>query len=163
MTLLDGVLTALGTSGLLLVALRFLAGEWIVTRLRESVAAEYRRELEKFKGELAWETRRREQAAQVGSVLSLWMKMNYDPGLNPNALRHELQQKYWELALWLDASVLRELNKCVVGTGTPGLQHKVAMIGVRKLLVGKDDPVTAEELAHWNPVVAPKPAERPGR
>jgi hypothetical protein len=67
------------------------------------------------------------------------------------ARRIELQRRYWEIALWLDAPVLRELNKFALGGGEQGVQHKIALIHVRKLIVGDDDDVTHEELVHWDP------------
>jgi hypothetical protein len=56
--ILQTALTTLATSGLTLGVLKFLGGEWIATRLRESVAAEYRKAFETFKADLDWQTKR---------------------------------------------------------------------------------------------------------
>jgi hypothetical protein len=156
--MVDTLITAFATSGLLLLALRFLAGNWIATRLKESISAEYQRALEQFKGELGWRARRKEQAAQIAELVSIFIRILHVPREEANALRAELQSKYWALALWLDAPTLRELNKAFIGAGEPGLQHKIALIQVRKLLVGQDDDIAPGELYHWDPLPPIPPA-----
>ena len=135
-----------------LSAIGFLLKEWVSTRLKESVADEYKRALEKFKAELQWDVRRREQATQVAELFSLWLTGEYDSSRDANAIRLELQKKYWELSLWLDSPVLRKINELFVKGGPAGLRHKEALLAVRKLIVGADDDVTADELVHWDPV-----------
>ena len=131
--MIETLVTSVATSGLILLAFRFLAGEWIATRLKESIAAEYQRALEKFKGELGWQVRRREQAAQIADLVSIFMRILHVPREQANVLRAELQSKYWALALWLDAPTLRELNKAFIGAGEPGLQHKIALLRLKAL------------------------------
>jgi hypothetical protein len=144
-----------GVTTLSLALLAFLAKDWISTRLREGVAAEYNRALATFKEELRWDVRRREQATQVAEVFSVFFAQSYDSSRDTNAIRLELQKKYWELSLWLDAPVLRQVNELFVQGGPAGLRHKEILVAVRKLIVGADDDVTADELVHWDPVKNP--------
>ena len=64
----------------LMAALAFILRKWASARIKESISAEYKKALELFKQQVAWERRRKEQAAEVAELLSLWMKGNYDLG-----------------------------------------------------------------------------------
>jgi hypothetical protein len=146
------------TSGLTTAAmgvLGFLLKEWFSTRLKESVGAEYKKALEVFKNEIAWEERRKQQAAELAELFSIWMQANYDKEKDVNLIRYELQKKYWELALWLDAPVLQAVHDAFKAAAHPVITHKKALIAVRKIYLGKDDPIRPEELFHWDalPVV----------
>ena len=62
-------------------------------------------------------------------------------------MRYDAQRKYWELALWLPAPVLKKLNEAFT-KGNAG-DYKEAMILARRIIVGEEDDVKAEELVHW--------------
>jgi hypothetical protein len=79
---------------LAIVVLFFLSREWASTRIRESIKAEYAEQLEAVKGALAWEARRRAEAAKVAEVLGLWVKAGRD-----DCAKAELARTYAELAL----------------------------------------------------------------
>jgi hypothetical protein len=151
------------TSGLTTVAmgaLGFLLKEWVSTRLKESVGAEYKRALEVFKSEIAWEEKRKQQAAELAELFSIWIQANYDKQKDVNLIRYELQKKYWELALWLDAPVLQAVHGAFKTAEHPGIEHKEALIAVRKIYLGKDDPIRPEELFHWDALLsAPESAK----
>ena len=137
--------------------LGFLLKEWVSTRLKESVAAEYERALEVFKSQIAWEEKRKQQAAELAELFSIWMQANYDKEKDVNLIRHELQKKYWELALWLDAPVLQAVHDAFKASAHPGIKHKEALIAVRRIYLGKDDPISPEELFHWDALpIAPE-------
>jgi hypothetical protein len=147
---LIGVLAASGLTGAIASAVvGFLLREWISSRIKESIAAEYARALEEFRSRVAWEQKRKEQASEVADVVSLWLKGNYDTKTDPNLTLYELQRRYWGLALWVDAPILRALHEALASPGNPGILHKKALIAVRKLYIGNDDPITPEELYHW--------------
>lgn len=80
--------------GALTCVLTYVLREWITIRLRESVSAEYRQALEFFKQKLVWEDKRRQQAAEVAELFSLWLQSNYDKAKDENIGRYELQKKY---------------------------------------------------------------------
>jgi hypothetical protein len=147
----DILLTAAFTTAAM-AALAFLLKEWISARLKESISAEYKKALEVFKQQLIWEDKRKQQAAEIAELFSLWLQSNYDKKKDANLGRYELQKKYWQLALWLDAPVLRAVHQALASANNPGITHKAAMISVRRLFVDKDDPVQPEELYHWDPV-----------
>jgi hypothetical protein len=154
------------TSGLTTVAtgaLAFLLKEWMSTRIKESIGAEYKKALELFKQQITWEDKRKQQAAEIAELFSLWMQANYDKKKDVNLIRYELQKKYWELALWLDAPVLQAVHDALKSASNPGLFHKKALIAVRRLYVGSDDPIRPEELFHWDalPVPAAVPRDAP--
>ena len=148
----DILLTAAFTTAAM-AALAFLLKEWISARLKESIVAEYKRALEVFKQELGWKEKRRLQAAEIADILSLWRgRFKYDKTKDENLDRYELQKKYWQIALWLDAPVLRAVNQAFASSDNPGITHKAALIAVRKIIVGNHDPIQPEELCHWEPV-----------
>jgi len=126
----------------LTAALLGLVGLWFEGRIKKKI--------EKYKDALQWETRRREQVTQIAELISLWVAREYDENLDANKVRYESQKKYWELALWLPAPVLRALNRAFV-EGQAG-HYKEAMTLARKILVGDADDVKAEELVHWKPI-----------
>ena len=147
----------LTTSGLTTAAIISLLKLWISVRLKESISAEYKKALEEFKQQLGWEEKRRLQAAEIGNILSLWRgRYKYDKTKDENLDRYELQKKYWQIALWLDAPVLKALNQAFASSDNPGNTHKDALIAVRRLFVGNDDPIQPEELCHWEPVSSDK-------
>jgi hypothetical protein len=151
------------TSGLTTVAmtvLAFLLREWISVRLKESISAEYKKAFEEFKQQLGWEQKRRLQAAEVVDFFSLWRGLHkYDKTKDENLVRYEVQKKYWQIALWLDAPVLRAVNQAIASSDDPGITHKVALIAVRRLFVGDDDPIQPQDLYHWEPVSIDKASE----
>jgi hypothetical protein len=106
-----------------------------------------------LKARITWEIRRREQTSQIAELVSLWVVRGYDKTRDENLVRWEAQKKYWELALWLKAPVLRALNEAVKGGGAG--PYKDAMILARKMIVGRKDDVKAGELVHWMPVEEP--------
>lgn len=145
-------LTTLATAGL-----TFLLKEWISTNLKESVAAEYNKALEMFKNRIAWEDMRKQQAAELADLFSLWMRHFYYPKEDVNAIRYALQRKYWELSLYLDPPVLQAVHDALTtpaGTGT--VKHIQALVKVRKLFLGADDPIRWEEMGLWPALTAEK-------
>lgn len=129
------------TSGLtvaLLAALVFILKNWFISHLKESIR---------------WESVKKEKATAIAEIISLWLLHNYDKKRDPNLIRYELQRKYWELSLWLDAATLRILNKALLKKVPAGISHKKALSAVRKLNLGdRKDPVKPEEFIHWDPV-----------
>ena len=141
------------TSGITTAAtgiLGFLVKEWASTKIKESIGAEYNKALEIFKSQINWEDKRKQQAAELAELFSIWMQANYDKEKDPNLIRYELQKKYWELALWLDAPVLQAVHEAFKASAHPGIKHKEALIAVRRIYLGKDDPILPEELFHWD-------------
>jgi hypothetical protein len=150
------------TSGLTTVSIGvvgFLLKEWVSIRIKESVGAEYKKALEIFKNQIAWEERRKQQAAELAELFSIWMQANYDKKKDVNLIRYELQKKYWELVLWLDATVLQAVHKALKSSANPGIKHKEALISVRRIYIGENDPIRPDELFHWDPI--PITAESP--
>ena len=137
----------------------YLSREWITTRLKESIGAEYKRALERYKQEIAWEERRKQQAAEIAKVLSMWLEHSYHPQKDVNDIRFELQQKYWEMVLWLDTPVLKALHAAFASASNPGLAHKEALIQVRRAFVGAHDMIQPDELYHWDAIPKPTPPD----
>lgn len=150
------------TSGLTTAAtgtLGFLLKDWLSTRLKESISAEYNRALEVFKSEIAWEEKRKLQAAELANLFSLWMRHSYFPKEDENAILYKLQEKYWELSLYLDAPVLRAVHEALTTSGGSGtVKHVEALLKVRKLFLGPDDPILLDEMGFWSA----KPARKDG-
>jgi hypothetical protein len=140
MTWSDVLLTS-GLTTSATAALAFLLKEWASNRLKESIGAEYKKALELFKQQITWEEKRKQQAAELAELFSLWMQANYDKTRDVNLIRYELQKKYWELALWLDAPVLQAVHEAFRSASNPGIAHKKALIAVRRIYVGNNDPV----------------------
>jgi hypothetical protein len=124
---------------------------WITTHIKESVAADYRKAFEQFKQRIAWDEKRKQQAAELAELLSLWVRGNFNQTGDPNLMRYELQKKYWESVFWLDAPVLRAINRAFTAA-EPTMAYREALIAVRRLYLGAEDPISAEELVQWTPV-----------
>ncbi len=143
----------LTTSVLTTAAITFLLKLWISVRLKESISAEYKKAVEEFKQQLGWEEKRRLQAAEIADMLSLWRgRSKYDKTKDENLDRYELQKKYWQLALWLDAPVLKAVHQAFASWENPGITHKTALIAVRRLFVGNDDPIQPDEIFSFDEV-----------
>ena len=80
--LFSSALTAAGIG-----AIAYPSKEWNTTRLKESIGAVYKRALERYKQEIAWEERRKQQASEIAKVLSMWLKHNYHPLKEVNNIR----------------------------------------------------------------------------
>ncbi len=152
MSLTDVLLTSGLTTIALTAVLVFLLKGWISTRLQESIGAEYKEALELFKQQIAWEERRKQQAAEVADVLSLFVLNSYDNKTEPNLTRYELQKQYWKLALSLDAAILQKVHDVFKSWNSPIVHQLNALIAVRRMYVGEHDAIQPEELWHWNPL-----------
>lgn len=132
-----------------LLIVGFLARESIVARIRESVAAEFRREHEKYVAELKWEQSRREKASQIADVVSSWIALEHVPSKKADPQEYlDVQRKYWELALWLDTDSLEALNAAL--TRREGAHYKLALAKVRTQLVEKGSrELPAEKWVHF--------------
>jgi hypothetical protein len=130
----------------------WLLKSWVKVRLDESVKAEYKKLGDEYSEQLRWETRRREQAIRVADLLSLWVQHKFEAGHAPNSRLHEIQTKYWELVLWLDAPILRQVNGLLSGSTK---EVKTVLVAVRKSTVDAKDQVLAEELVHFEPSPLP--------
>lgn len=128
---------------------------WLKAKIKESVKSGYSESLEEIKDSLSWEGTRKKQATEVAEMFSLWHKWKYFPKDSQDPIKYELQKKYWELALWIDADILRAVNEAFeTGNITSGVNnnengHKEAMLKVRKLVVDKDDDISIEEVTHF--------------
>lgn len=134
-----------------MTAIGFLLKQWISTRLKESISAEYKKALQVFKQQISWEDKRKQQASEIAELLSLWLKPSYDKKMDYNLGKYEFQKKYWQLALWLDAEVLDAVHNAFASANNPGITHKEALIAVRKLFIGKEDPIRPEHLYDFPP------------
>lgn len=148
----SNILLTSGLTTLLMGALGFLLKEWVSTRLRESIGAEYKKALELFKQQIAWEEKRKQQAAEIADLFSLWLQHNYDKSRDVDLIRYDLQKKYWELVFWLDAPILQAVHQAFASASNPGISHKQALIAVRQIYLGKDDPILPNDLFHWDPI-----------
>lgn len=100
---------------------------------------------------LAWREKRREQIVGVSELFSLFHKWKYFPIDQAEESKYELQKKYWELCLWLDAELIRDINNAFTSfnQNKDEFAAKEAMIRARKHLTGKDDDLKPEEITHW--------------
>lgn len=116
--------------------------------IRQAVRIDYEQVLEEFPRDLAWKTARRERAAAVADFLAAWIAPGFDSSKEGNVWRLEIQRQYWNLALWLDADVLQELNRALEHSA--GGNHFEALAKVRKLLLNDpDDPISGDDLIRW--------------
>jgi hypothetical protein len=140
----------LSTSGLTIILLAvglYLARTWAASKIQEAVKADYQIVVEGLKEELRRESARRERAAAIADFLATWVAPTFDPEKRNDVALLEVQRKYWELALWLDASTLRELNEALSGEGG---YHVTALVRVRESLLGEEArTIDANELINW--------------
>ena len=169
--LLAPYITGSATTLVVILVLGFAAREALGTRIKESIAAEFRREHEKFTSDLRkeheryaaelrrdheqfaesvrWASQRKEKAAQIAEVISAWIALNHDPDKAKSTAAYiDMQRKYWELCLWLDIDTLRLLNRAL--TAQPGADYKQALASARAVLVGNEtSPLVAAEVVHF--------------
>ena len=126
----------------------FFGKRWIQTKIKESVAKGYKESIEKYKDQLSWQSKRKEQSVEVAEFFSLHHKWKYFPEMNKDEIKYDLQRKYWNLAIWVDAPILRALNEHFDISTSDENAHKEVMVKVRKLLHQNDD-ITANEITHF--------------
>jgi hypothetical protein len=81
--------SAITTAGVGVLA--FMSKEWLSTRLKESVAAEYKQAMELFKQRLTWEDRRKQQAIEIAELFSLWLQQSYDSRKEKGRQSHQIR------------------------------------------------------------------------
>ena len=126
----------------------FICRHWLQAEIKESVAKGYRESLEEYKNSLAWQTKRKEQASEVAELFSLWHKWKYFPDEQKDQFKYELQNKYWKLAIWLDAPLFRAINNALDQSQDEN-SHKEAMLHARKLIVSESDDISVSEITHF--------------
>jgi hypothetical protein len=147
-SLTDVVSTSASTVAVI-AALGYLARTWAASKIQEAVKADYQGRLEELKEELRRDSARRRRAAAIADFLAAWVADNFDPSKRNNVALLEVQRKYWELALWLDAPTLRELNRGLMHEG----DHLAALVQVRKAIVGEEtEQIKPDELIRWQPL-----------
>lgn len=93
----------------------------------------------------------------MAEIFSLWYAHNYDQTHDVNYYRYELQKKYWELSLWLDAPIFKAVNDALITSG-PTIKHKEALSAVRKMLLDNpNDPIPPGDWCHWDAIQEGKP------
>jgi hypothetical protein len=135
---LNGILTA-------------LVSWWIKIRLEHSIKHEYEKRLEDYK----FEFRKREQAAKVAELFSLlYSDLPQTPDdpqtevMNASNYHATINRIAWELSLWLPAGIVRGLSSSL-SNAPGGKDPKQILIEIRKVLLGKNDDLKAEEIVHF--------------
>ena len=118
--------------GVLLVgAAQVLLGIWIKGRL-EGAVKEYDKRLNDYEAMI----KVREQASKVAELLAI----AFDPTTEPKLA--------WELSLWLSASLVCNLSRCLAGTGD-AKSPKDILIEVRQILLyDRDAALRPENILH---------------
>jgi hypothetical protein len=125
-----------GIAAILIVVLQFLGGLWIKSRIEGSIKHEYDKLLKDYEAQL----KVREQAARVAELLAL----AFDPATQPT----RFNQLAWELSLWLPASLVRDISRCLVRE-RDSKNPKEILIEVRKILLhAPDDTLRPENIVH---------------
>jgi len=140
----------LTVSGITTLLLAFVA---LVTKsiYQEALATEFKKQLEDYKEMLKWENAKKEKATAVAKVVTLAIVDEYDPNFDNNRHLLELQQEYWQLALWLDTETLRKLDKLLSKETPIEFALKETLVAVRKLIQGKEDDYSSDEMLHFRP------------
>jgi len=140
--------------GVVLALFGALVTKRIETRITEKIRTEYARLLEEYKEQIRWGSLRREKAAAVADVFAAWIAHRYDKNCERHAENfylHELQRKYWELSLWLDAPALKLVNSALTSDQGGSIKYKEALAAVRKIIQGDpEDPIQPGDWVHWN-------------
>lgn len=132
MSVTDVLSTSVLTAALLGIGM-FLVRTWGSARIEEKVR---------------WDALRRERASATAEFLATWVAPNYDPARRTDLHRLEIQQKYWELMLWLDTETFRELNRAL--THDESTDHFAALARVRQTIVGSGEaPIEPAEIVRW--------------
>jgi hypothetical protein len=142
--------TVLTTSGVTTLLVGIL-----VYVVRQSIASEYAKELEKYKSLLSLQERGKIQSAGLAEFICLRLRPGYAKSDDENAHRLEVQKEYWKLVPWLDVDTLKALSKVLQNWDNPGRAYLQAIVEARRAIWGSRDEVTAEWLWHWPPVPDP--------
>jgi hypothetical protein len=119
-----------GVGVLLLMAIQFLIGLWLKTRLEGSINHEYNKKLEEFR----YEIKVREQAAKVAEYMEFARHLRED---SPPADYQKANRLAWELAMWLPSDVYKRMAESLVRPNEQNNPLEV-VVAVRQLLLGKN-------------------------
>src|SRR3954454_3899957 len=101
-----------------------------------AVKHKFDRELEIFKGEI----RQRERAALIAELIAEWDSRPENP--------KRLNQLVIEANLWLPEQHAKDLNR-ILRCAPDAKFPKELIVGIRHLLIGTEDTLTADEIVHF--------------
>lgn len=142
---------------------------WIKSRLEQSIKHEYAKklaeynrpiseQLETYKSvlntfvnsqleEYKFEIRKREQATKIVELFAL-VYSGVPTTSDETTYLADINRRVWELSLWLPAGIVRGLSTSL--TGVKGEKDpKQTLIEIRKVLLGENDDLKAEEIVHF--------------
>ena len=128
----DEILKLAGSATVILSVIGFALKKLIDSAVNKS--------LERFKTELAFESKKREQSALVAELLAQWINQPMDKTL--------VNKLAWEASLWLPENEADQLNK-LLAHDPKGPKTKEMLISIRELIQGCKTSLKANELVHF--------------
>lgn len=102
------------------------------------------KQLEEYK----FDIRKREQATKIVELFSLLRSSTGSNAEDDAEVLASINRIAWELSLWLPAEIVRELTKCLKEV-EESKDPKQILIEIRKVLLGDNDNLEAEEIVHF--------------
>jgi hypothetical protein len=137
-TVISAVTASIIANGILL----FLIKEWLTTRLKASIQAEYKQQHELFIRELD----RKEKVEIISDLLAEWIK--YPSGENlPNEYRTNLNKLSFKCTLWLPPKLSKELAQALQLQENAKNIFEILLMARKELI--DDEELTAEHVTYW--------------
>ena len=123
-------------------AVFFLARSWLVARLTASIKHEYDQQLENFKRELD----KRQKVELLAELFAEWIAIA--PGeVVPKERRTRMNQLSFAAAIWLPASVVKEMGKSLQPDPSAKNFFEILLLA-RKEFIG-DESLTPGNITYW--------------
>jgi hypothetical protein len=120
----------------------FLARSWIEARLTASIKHEYDQQLENFKRELD----KRQKVELLAEMFAEWPAI--PPGeVMPKERRTRMNQLSFAAAIWLPASVVKEMGKVLQLDPSAKCFAEILLLA-RKELIG-DESLSPQNISYW--------------
>ncbi len=137
-TIISAVTASVIVNGILL----FLIKEWLITRLKASIEAEYKKQHELFIRELD----RKEKVEIISDLLAEWIR--YPNGENlANEYRTNLNRLSFKCTLWLPPKLSKELAQALQRQDNAKNIFEILLMARKELI--DDEELTAAHVTYW--------------
>ena len=140
--MLESVLSAIFASVLVNGFILYLLKEWLATRLKSSIEAEYKKQHELFTRELD----RKEKVELVSELLAEWIKVPAGENLE-REYRTNLNKLSFQCTLWLPPKLSKELSLALQRNNDAKSIFDILLMARKELIDDQD--IGTEHITYW--------------
>ncbi|MDH5368744.1 MAG: hypothetical protein OEW99_01880 [Gammaproteobacteria bacterium] len=144
--MIETILTALGSSSVTALILAFLGKTWIQSRVKSSIAAEYKKQFELFSRELD----RKEKIELVAEIMAEYLNTPEGDPMSREQ-RNKLNQLSFKCSLWLPKDIAIQLSKRIQNKEDAISPYQIIVEAREALLESSNSgEITHEHVTIWH-------------